>query len=112
MSVLVQLSEKPLLKCAASSCDRRAKIAGYCATHYQRHRLGQDIDAPIGKHSPVHDPLCAVEGCNREYKSRGFCEYHYNASRTLPSRIQKQEEQLRRMKEELSLIMETRDESD
>lgn len=110
MSVLVQLTEKPLLICAVSGCDRKTRVGEYCSAHYARHRLGQDMDAPIGKHTPVHEPLCAVKGCDREYKSRGFCRYHYQLYRLLPGRIQKQEEQLRRMKEELALIMETCDE--
>ena len=38
--------EAPAL-CTHPGCERPYKSRGYCSLHYQRLRLGRDMDAPV-----------------------------------------------------------------
>jgi hypothetical protein len=35
--------------CSVRGCRRRARVKGFCASHYERHRTGQPLERPIAK---------------------------------------------------------------
>lgn len=41
------------VSCSVSWCDLPVYATGYCELHYQRHRLGRDMDAPIRRNAGV-----------------------------------------------------------
>lgn len=63
-------------QCAAPGCDRPARTAGYCGTHYERWRRGRPLDDPIGQYERG-DRICKVDGCKRKrVGSATYCDMH------------------------------------
>lgn len=66
-------------KCSVEVCDREAKNAGLCGGHYQRQRLGLDMNTPI-RGAYTLPTECSVNGCERTAKTLGMCGMHYDRS--------------------------------
>ena len=47
-------------ECAAEGCTRPQKAKGVCDLHYQRQRLGIDLDAPLRRKGTLFQDLCEV----------------------------------------------------
>jgi hypothetical protein len=52
------------------------RSGGFCTAHYQRHRRGVDMDAPLIDRHPAGGP-CRVDGCDKPAKSLLLCNAHY-----------------------------------
>lgn len=61
--------------CSVEDCSRKYLAKGYCNAHYQRVRLGLDINVPIRCHTPLEQ--CIIEGCGDKPIGRGWCSKHY-----------------------------------
>lgn len=70
-------------QCSQPSCDRGAYSTGLCAAHYQRKRIGIDMDRPITRYrsSGVNSGPCGVTGCDGMAVARGLCRLHYGRLR-------------------------------
>jgi len=66
--------------CLVDGCKRRTQAKGLCSTHYQRHRKGVPLDAPMRK-SRTPEP-CVIDGCVNQGWARGMCPMHYFRWRT------------------------------
>ena len=67
--------------CTWPGCDQPYKLKGLCSVHYERHRTGRDMDAPMRTLMYDHPPTCTWEGCERPYYTKGLCSLHYGRSR-------------------------------
>lgn len=57
--------------CSVSDCGRDSRALGLCGVHYQRHRTGADLTAPVAERLPVGtQPRCSVPLCGRPGLSR------------------------------------------
>lgn len=63
-------------RCAVDGCERLAKTRGWCNTHYERWRLGREVNMAGDLRKKPPKP-CAVEGCDTRATARGWCEKHY-----------------------------------
>lgn len=63
--------------CAAEDCDRPTRTAGFCNTHYERRRRGDEISAPVQRRERG-DRFCKVPGCGqrRARSSATYCGMH------------------------------------
>lgn len=52
-------------ECRDPECERQARSAGYCGSHYQAHRWAK-LEA-----------ACEVAGCENRQRTRGWCSSHY-----------------------------------
>lgn len=62
--------------CVAHDCGRPTQARGLCSAHYQRWRVGADINAPMRK-KREHYESCAVDECDKVSFCRGLCQMHY-----------------------------------
>lgn len=68
--------------CSHIGCAEPVETKGYCAFHYQRHRAGVDMDAPVQSNGRNGIPAkkCAHKGCHRRpvHIKRGgkYCGLH------------------------------------
>ena len=69
--------------CSIAWCERPVFAGGLCAGHYERKRLGRDMDAPW-KSAPR---TCAIEGCPRPVEGGSFCGPHQAHRRTPPAGV-------------------------
>ena len=59
--------------CIYHSCLRKGNGGkGYCPAHYKRHRLGQDMDAPLRIKNKGEQ--CINPRCSRPAHSKGYCK--------------------------------------
>jgi hypothetical protein len=72
-----QQYRRSLATCKHPGCTRTGSGgSGYCATHYNRHRNGGDMDAPVKIYNPGQS--CIEDGCERPCHARGYCTKHYS----------------------------------
>ena len=71
--------------CSIEGCTRPVRALGWCDSHYQRHRRGQPVAAPLRSYGT---PSCSVPGCQRRHVARGLCREHWRLERT-PRRFRK-----------------------
>lgn len=65
--------------CSVERCDREVGTAGFCSAHYQRHRKGMDMSAPLRTwYSREVRTGCLVEACDEGHYSIGYCRLHYH----------------------------------
>lgn len=67
--------------CTVEGCERHVRAKGFCGLHYQRHRNGVPLDAPMSHNGMQVDAECAMEGCNHPVLARSLCRLHYNRLR-------------------------------
>lgn len=67
--------------CSVADCGRVSQARGLCPAHYQRHRDGKPLDAPMRKRRETF-AFCAVDGCDRQSLARELCQMHYWRWRT------------------------------
>ena len=63
-----------LVMCAVDTCERAAKIKGWCAKHYGRYRRHGH---PTELGHPAPGLACSVSECDRPAVTRGWCRPHY-----------------------------------
>jgi hypothetical protein len=61
--------------CSVPTCDRDARVRGWCKTHYNRWKRHGDVrpDVPLRQPKPDH---CTVDGCYRPVARKGLCWTH------------------------------------
>jgi len=70
----------PQRNCSVDGCERVSVARGLCNGHYQRHRSGKDMSAPLRESASRTPGLrCSAEGCDREVlvAARMLCQAHY-----------------------------------
>lgn len=62
--------------CSIENCDRPFSAKGFCSWHYQRSRLGTDMDRP---HGPLktNQGNCSYGDCTRPQTAKNLCTMHY-----------------------------------
>lgn len=63
--------------CRHTGCEREAYAKGYCNAHYQRQRLGFNMDAPIRPKGGAGPSVCSVPSCGKRRHGKGMCALHY-----------------------------------
>ena len=71
-------------KCKVETCDKEAKTAGYCWSHYYHFRVHGDPEWMLHRPKKLRqvDMVCSVEGCDEQCLSKGYCKAHYEQIRT------------------------------
>jgi hypothetical protein len=67
-------------QCTLDGCERPHASKGFCAAHYMRWRMDNDMAPPIRKRGTERAP-CSLEGCERKSKAKGLCNKHYDQQR-------------------------------
>jgi len=66
-----------MIPCKHSNCPRDARFLGYCNPHYQRDRLGKDMDnPPVKPYRKREKQTCQLGECSRSVDSNGMCGAH------------------------------------
>ena len=66
--------------CTYTDCERPFYAKELCEPHYQRQRMGQDMDAHIVTRRRPHR-TCRLSDCKSPNYARGFCSLHYTRLR-------------------------------
>lgn len=64
------------LTCSVEGCERPHSAKSYCSWHYQRSRLGVEMNRPYGP-LKVHGDTCTHGDCSRPHTASGLCTMHY-----------------------------------
>jgi AraC-like DNA-binding protein len=67
--------------CSVTGCHRAPRARGLCDSHYQRHRRGLPVEAPLRSYGANG---CSVTGCRRPHAARGLCYRHWKENRNPP----------------------------
>lgn len=62
--------------CSVEGCERPHSAKTYCSWHYQRAKLGLDMNRPYGS-LKVHGDTCTYLDCSRPHGAGGLCAMHY-----------------------------------
>lgn len=63
--------------CTVSGCGKRHKAAGFCASHYARHKRGVETAVVLRTRDRTPHEHCSEHGCLEPVKARGVCKMHY-----------------------------------
>jgi hypothetical protein len=67
--------------CSRKDCSEKYKAKGLCNTHYERQRLGLDLDTPIRQYE-TGERLCKTPGCGKPRECSGtYCSACYYRTR-------------------------------
>jgi hypothetical protein len=61
--------------CKNKGCNESRHARGLCSLHYQRLRMGTDLDAPISLKGIIGK--CLVQGCSNKPRGNGLCQLHW-----------------------------------
>ncbi len=67
--------------CSRLECGRKALRRGFCATHYERFKRGDDMDAPIKPKAKALAVACVIPACDRKPIAHDLCNVHYEEQR-------------------------------
>ena len=67
--------------CTIVGCPNKFYALGWCKSHYNRHKRGMDVFAPIRYRHMSHRSDCGVDWCDREYFALDLCKLHYDRKR-------------------------------
>jgi|GEM_PF-85697 len=77
----------PNRSCQIPGCQGRHVAKGYCAKHYQAHRLQKkhdpSRDSALQETAAAVERTCQIPGCQGAYYAKGFCASHYQKNRIL-----------------------------
>jgi len=65
------------MRCSDHTCDRDAKLRGFCTMHYQHWRRSDEFVRFVKREIAP----CTVKGCCKPAKSSGICNTHYQRAR-------------------------------
>lgn len=63
--------------CTVSGCGQAHKAAGFCASHYQRHKRGVSPHVELRRRDRNPPERCIDPGCTEPVKAKGLCQMHY-----------------------------------